>query len=455
MEVDFFQILIKVGLVAGISQFLSKYFETATRNQELEKYLKYSWIGATILYGLTTLFSVAESDKVFYYLLFAFIIFCTYELNDPKTSRTVLISTLPLFFISFISDFLETIFPKFHQTQLDKIGTLSGFATFWLIAFSIYSFRQTKKDRLQHQKEIEEHERLLAQKNTLEYQVSERTLELTEQKNALENSLTELRSTQNQLIQAEKMASLGELTAGIAHEIQNPLNFVNNFSEVSTELCQELKELIHNETYDKKYAEEILNDLVQNQEKITHHGKRASSIVKGMLMHSRTSSGQKELIDINELADEYLRLSYHGLRAKDQRNANNKPFNADFKTHFDPNLPKISIIPQDFGRVLLNLTNNAFYAVSKRDDNKGLVEVSTAKMLNSVEIRIKDNGIGIDEITQSKIFQPFFTTKPTGEGTGLGLSLAYEIITKGHGGTIECVSKVGEGTEFIISIPIL
>jgi two-component system, NtrC family, sensor kinase len=268
---------------------------------------------------------------------------------------------------------------------------------------------------------------------------------LASQKEQIESTLEKLKSTQAQLIQSEKLASLGELTAGIAHEIQNPLNFVNNFSEVSAELVTEMNLELDNG--DIESAKEISNDLKQNLDKIQHHGKRASSIVKGMLEHSRNSTGVKELTDINVLADEYLRLTYHGLRAKD------KSFNSDFKTDFDESLPKIEIILQDFGRVLLNLINNAFYAT--KGLKNPLVQVKTEKIEHSVIIIIKDNGSGMSEATKAKIFQPFFTTKPTGEGTGLGLSLAYDIVVKGHGGTIEVETKEGEGTTFIIQLPYL
>ena len=285
---------------------------------------------------------------------------------------------------------------------------------------------------------------------------------LQEQKDKVESTLKELKTTQTQLIQKEKLASLGELTAGIAHEIQNPLNFVNNFSEVSVEMIDEVLEERQKEEgeRDESLINELLSDLLQNQTKINHHGKRASNIVKGMLEHSRTSTGERVLTDINQLADEYLRLSYHGLRAK------NSSFNADFKTDFDPNLPKILVVPQEIGRVLLNLINNAFYAVSQRpnltclQDLSGLntyqptVTVTTKNLENTIEISVKDNGSGIPEIIKSKIFQPFFTTKPTGEGTGLGLSLSYDIVTKGHGGTLEVVSVEGEGSEFIVKLPI-
>ncbi len=278
----------------------------------------------------------------------------------------------------------------------------------------------------------------------------------------LEETLTNLKSTQAQLIQSEKMASLGELTAGIAHEIQNPLNFVNNFSEVNKELIGEMKTEIAKGNLEE--VKTIADDIESNEEKINHHGKRADAIVKGMLQHSRSSSGVKELTDINALCDEYLRLSYHGLRAKD------KSFNADFKTAFDLTIGKINIIPQDIGRVLLNLYNNAFYAVTERRklESMGLpagqagyeplVLVSTKKINDKIEIRISDNGNGIPQNITDKIFQPFFSTKPTGQGTGLGLSISYDII-KAHGGEIsvgsrgKVESKEGAGTTFFISLP--
>jgi len=288
--------------------------------------------------------------------------------------------------------------------------------------------------------------------------------EIEYQRDQTNKVLTALKQTQTQLVQSEKMASLGELTAGIAHEIQNPLNFVNNFSEVSTELIKEMVDEV-----DKGNTQEvkaIASDLIQNLEKINHHGQRAAAIVKGMLQHSRSSSGVKEPTDINALCDEYLRLSYHGLRAKD------KSFNATLKTDFDNSIGKINIIPQDIGRVVLNLINNAFYAV---DEKKKLnipgyeptVIVST-RLLNPLsggrgaEIRVTDNGNGIPQKIVDKIFQPFFTTKPTGQGTGLGLSLSYDIINA-HGGEIKVETKEvrpddpvgrGEGTTFIIQLTV-
>ncbi len=267
----------------------------------------------------------------------------------------------------------------------------------------------------------------------------------------IEKAYNELKQTQQQLIQSEKMASLGELTAGIAHEIQNPLNFVNNFSEVSKELAEEMKEELT--TGNAEVANEIASDLVQNLEKINYHGQRAAAIVKGMLQHSRQSSGKKEPTDINALADEYLRLAYHGLRAKD------KSFNAAFETNFDSTLPKLNVIPQDIGRVLLNIINNAFYAVNEKKKSAGLsatsyeplITVQTKKVNDKVEVIVTDNGNGIPQNIIDKIFQPFFTTKPTGQGTGLGLSLAYDIV-KAHGGELKVETKEGEGTTFIIQL---
>jgi len=302
-------------------------------------------------------------------------------------------------------------------------------------------------------------------------QAEEDLVKLQTEKKRAEDALTELRSTQAQLIQSEKMASLGELTAGIAHEIQNPLNFVNNFSEVSKELLDEMREAV--EKGDTDEAKEIMNDIIQNLEKINHHGKRADAIVKGMLQHSRASSATKELTDINKLADEYLRLAYHGLRAKD------KSFNATLKTEYDESIEPVNVVPQDIGRVILNLITNAFYAVTEKKtlrpdsyrdqgDNatqgfptferletlyEPTVTVSTKKISNKIEIKVADNGKGIPAKVLDKIFQPFFTTKPTGQGTGLGLSLAYDIV-KAHGGELKVETKEGEGSTFTIQIPI-
>jgi len=287
-------------------------------------------------------------------------------------------------------------------------------------------------------------------KRTTAILLEETIAELEQKRKAVEKTLSELKAAQAQLVQSEKMASLGELTAGIAHEIQNPLNFVNNFSEVSTELLEEMKEELQNGDLEEAFA--IADDLRQNLEKITHHGKRADGIVKGMLQHSRSSDGTKEPVDLNTVVDEYLRLAYHGMRAK------NKSFNATLETDYDGSIGEVTLVPQDMGRVLLNLLTNAFYAVNeKKEGHAGgyqpVVSVKTKRTETGVEIRVEDNGNGIPEEISAKIFQPFFTTKPTGQGTGLGLSLSYDIV-KAHGGEISVESEEGKGTQFNVILPV-
>jgi signal transduction histidine kinase len=273
---------------------------------------------------------------------------------------------------------------------------------------------------------------------------------LQHQKAITEQALQELKSTQAQLIQSEKMASLGELTAGIAHEIQNPLNFVNNFSEINKELLSELKEEARAGNIDEVL--QIADDIGDNENKIGYHGRRADSIVKGMLEHSRTTKGQRQPTELNALADEYLRLAYHGFRAKD------KSFNCTIQTPFDESIGKVSVVPQEIGRVLLNIFNNAFYAVAEKKrcvggDYEPTIIVNTKRHNDKVEIIVKDNGTGIPQKVIDKIFQPFFSTKPTGQGTGLGLSLSYDII-KAHGGELKVSSAEGEGATFIIALPL-
>jgi signal transduction histidine kinase len=324
------------------------------------------------------------------------------------------------------------------------------------LALSLYlsrDFAFTSKEleiKLQEVEQLSsEKQRILAQQNeTLEKKVTERTAQLNE-------SLMNLRTTQNQLIHSEKMASLGELTAGIAHEIQNPLNFVNNFSEVNVELSEELKDELQKANLPsevKLNLEPLIETILGNQEKIVHHGKRADSIVKSMLAHSRTSTGHTTATEINALVDEYLRLSYNGMRAKE------RSFQCSMQTDFDPGAGNINIVAQDIGRVLLNLFSNAFYAVFERKklNEAGydpLASVSTKRTTAQLIIKIRDNGSGIPEKVKDKIFQPFFTTKPTGQGTGLGLSLSYDII-KAHGGDINVETKEGEFTEFVVELPV-
>ena len=477
MNIDVVDVFTKTLITAGLMKFLRNYLETPVRLPQWDKVLKYAWVGTLIIMSFVSFFSIKFIDDQYYYFLLLAAIYIIYQMRDIRSSRLLLIAAVPFLVLGVVNDLLRDLTPEFYKSYGAFFTAAKSFAVFWTIGFSIYAQKQDKREKLLRQKNEEEKRLLEAQKNALETQVAERTAELTKQNDALETTLEQLKATQNQLIQSEKLASLGELTAGIAHEIQNPLNFVNNFAELSVELALELKEEVNKlpiPDKDKGLIEEILNDLTQNQEKINHHGKRASSIVKGMLEHSRASTGKKELTDINALADEYLRLSYHGLRAKD------KNFNASMETHFETPLSKIDIIPQDIGRVLLNLFNNAFYAglqkaklgingyepkvtvsthflalaTPKGVTSEGIEEANT-EGVGFIEIRVKDNGTGMPDSVKAKVFQPFFTTKPTGQGTGLGLSISYDIITKGHGGTIEIDTKEGEYTEFIIKLPYL
>ncbi|GAB3926869.1 hypothetical protein GCM10028827_18480 [Mucilaginibacter myungsuensis] len=348
-------------------------------------------------------------------------------------------SHYPLITVGLVSSVIDWLAPAFYE-KWDYI-----FVCGELMAFSWIFIRWAA-----NKKQREELQVANLRNAELDRLVELRTAELTQQKAELEKTIDLLKATQAQLIQQEKLASLGELTAGIAHEIQNPLNFVNNFSEVSIELMDEMAEELAKGDTEEVMA--IAGDIKQNLEKIIHHGKRADGIVKGMLQHSRASSDTKEPTDINKLADEYFRLAYHGLRAKD------KSFNAELVTSYTDGLPAITLVPQDVGRVLLNMFTNAFYAVHQKQkklgvDFKPVVSVTTSALNKAIEIRVKDNGTGIPDDIRDKILQPFFTTKPTGEGTGLGLSISYDIITKAHGGKIDINSTEGEGSEFIITLP--
>lgn len=372
-------------------------------------------------------------------ILFGLIYYGTKE-QDFAMQRSYLLANIPLAAMGVFNFLVQFFFDGFYDKYQQYFGWATLIAFAWIFGKWATSKKQEEELRISTERRAE-----------LESLVQERTIEIQKQKDELQETLQELKTTQAQLIQSEKMASLGELTAGIAHEIQNPLNFVNNFSEVTAELIEEMEEEL--KKGDKEEAIAIAADIKQNLEKIMHHGKRADGIVKGMLQHSRASSNVKEPTDINKLADEYLRLAYHGLRAKD------KSFNADLVTHFAEELPEANLVPQDIGRVLLNLFNNAFYAVKEKQkiagaEFKPVVEVTTLLKGKSLEIIVKDNGVGISDEIKEKILQPFFTTKPTGEGTGLGLSLSYDIVVKAHSGKIDVKSKKGEGSEFKISLPV-
>jgi signal transduction histidine kinase len=402
-------------------------------------------------------------NSVFFLMNFLLLISFFYR-KKPQDRFTGLavMAAVPAFFMWSVVYFINNFFnflsvrsgtvrpPLFmwleRNAYLVEMFFVAWFAVlFTWIMLQRYSLLRKQLTQQALDRERERSELMTIQKQELEVQVQQRTSEL-------QQSLENLKNTQQQLVQSEKMASLGELTAGIAHEIQNPLNFVNNFSEVNKELIAEMNQLLDEGKISE--ARQVATDIVKNEEKITEHGKRADGIVKSMLQHSRSSSGIKEPADINELAEEYLKLAYHGLRARD------KSFSAKFETDLDPSIGKIDIVSQDVGRVLLNLFNNAFYAVTAKKASAGVtsnyepsVKVSTRKNNHQVWISVSDNGNGIPQRNLGKIFQPFFTTKPTGDGTGLGLSLAYDIITKGHGGDIDVKTKEGEGTEFIIMLP--
>ncbi|GAB3793264.1 hypothetical protein GCM10028819_04610 [Spirosoma humi] len=445
-----------VLLAVGAFQFTRRFLDIPTRLPAWEPYFKKIWVVFGVLISLSALFSIDLSSGWVALGVSLIYVYMLMQLYYYQPARMVLLAVAPFLLFWILGSFIEHYAPSYYKHNDDFIDNSIGFSTIWLGTFLVIASRQKKtllKVEQERAQEAEERRIIEAKKQELEYLVAERTAEITQQKEELEHALVELKSTQNQLVQSEKMASLGELTAGIAHEIQNPLNFVNNFSEVSIELIDELAEEQGKPDRDLELEAELLTDLKQNLQKISHHGGRASSIVKGMLQHSRANTGQREAVDLNALCDEYLRLAYHGLRAKD------KSFNALFNTDLDASMGVVSVIPQDVSRVLLNLFTNAFYAVQQRQ-KKGLtpgyqptVTVSTRCVGNAAVITVSDNGTGIPEDLKQKIFQPFFTTKPTGEGTGLGLSLAYDIVTKGHNGTLEVESKEGEGTTFIIKLP--
>ncbi|WP_428665635.1 ATP-binding protein [Runella sp.] len=443
--------------------FVQKFLQTKERLPEWDQRLKYARF---VAFGLLAVEVISDTDfispPVFFGLLMLVSVPAYILRAQVSNARLLLWMIGPLglaFLIDNLADYWVHTFYKEHDNFFGSLKGIAMTASF-ILALVARNQQKTfdkalKEERTKREQEEEANRILELKKLDLETQVAERTAEILQQKEELQNALDNLKATQEQLIQSEKLASLGELTAGIAHEIQNPLNFVNNFSEVSVELLDELKgeRARAQADRDEGLEDEILNDIVQNLQKINHHGKRAASIVTGMLQHSRAGSGKKELTDLNALADEYLRLSYHGLRAKD------KSFNAKIVTDFDPDMPKTEVVSQDMGRVFLNLINNAFYAVQKKSQSEianydPTVWVSSKKTADELIVSVKDNGTGIPEEVQSKIFQPFFTTKPTGQGTGLGLSLAYDIVTKGHGGTMEMESVEGEGTTFVVSLPV-
>jgi signal transduction histidine kinase len=436
-----------------ISQRLLRWSKT-NDHQQWERLFRYAKFFSIFLFVSEFIPSASSITRWIWQIFLISLLLFAFKQDKMRSLRQYLLAFIPYVLVSLLTDLSALIMKDFYNRWNNYFDNASMLSVIWLVAILFSQYRQIKsaeKEKIKRQKEDEMNRAIAIRKVELEGLVTERTVELTKQKEELEYTLNELRTTQAQLIQSEKMASLGELTAGIAHEIQNPLNFVNNFSEVNTELISELEEERKKKNRNLKNEDDILKDLKENEQKINHHGKRAEAIVKGMLQHSRSSTGKKELTDINALADEYLRLSYHGLRAKD------KSFNATMETNFSPGIEPINVIPQDIGRVILNLINNAFYAVTEKKKQSGndyqpIVSVSTRKINGNIELRVKDNGIGIPQKVLDKIFQPFFTTKPSGQGTGLGLSMSYDIV-KAHGGDLKVETEEGEGSAFIILIP--
>jgi len=421
----------------------------------------------TFTKGYLNLFEIPFALLTFFIIPGLLLIICIMNLKSKiQSDRYLAYGAMPYLLLYILTGFVGIriedtpgsgnpftgwLFENFRILELITIALLISSFT-WVLFMRFNQLRKVniqqalEKERIAKENEVARNELILNQKIALEKEVEARTSDL-------KKSLAELKEAQSQLILNEKMASLGELTAGIAHEIQNPLNFVNNFSELNLELINEMEDNIDKGDFDT--VKDLANTVKDNEEKINQHGKRADGIVKSMLQHSRGTTTQKELTDINALCDEYLRLSYHGMRAKD------KSFNCEIKTEFDTSLPHLKIVPQDIGRVILNLINNAFYAAREKSKEfasnveafKPLVTVGTKRVNGKIEVFVKDNGRGIPDNIKEKIFQPFFTTKPTGHGTGLGLSLSYDII-KAHGGEIKVDTKDGEGTEFVISLPV-
>jgi len=452
------ELLMATPTALGLMYWGRKTLQLPERLPAYDRWLRQLWKPAVAVMALGLLGGGRVADWLDDFFLAAVLVlgvFICWQLRTYRPALLVGIGLLPYAVAQLLELLLRLVAPDWMKRQ-GGLDNVDGLCFMWMgiIFFIARSQHKTQQAEQAHRLAAEQEQRSIeSQTQTLEYEVGQRTAALSRQTNELRATLQELQATQDQLIQREKMASLGELTAGIAHEIQNPLNFVNNFADVSAELVAELAEERARPQRDADLEAELLADLRQNLQRISQHGKRASGIVRGMLAHSRQGSGERQPVDVNALCDEYLRLAYHGLRAKD------KAFNATLDTNFASGLPPVEAVAGDLGRVLLNLLTNAFYAVQKRQQQgaelgyQPTVRVATAAGHDEVLITVQDNGIGMSADVLQKLFQPFFTTKPVGEGTGLGLSLAHDIITKGHGGTLEVASQVGEGTTFSIQLP--
>lgn len=456
---------VEIILPILITAYLRKFLQTKTTLPKWHRVLSVIFYASiALLIVSATLGRWTSVAKWLGHALMIYLVYILFVEDVFRKARPILLAIAPFVLLLLVKDISQLMNINQNKTWKNLIDTALFFSVVWMFIMWLITNKQRKeleKERDRTKNEAEQKMLMESLKDQLEIQVQERTAELTQQKEELQHTLDELKSAQAQLIQAEKMASLGQLTAGIAHEIQNPLNFVNNFSDLNKEMLEELKEEISKplEQRDDVLGNELITDLIKNSEKINFHGKRADNIVKSMLQHSRASSSTKEPTDINALCDEYLRLAFHGMRAKE------KSFNSGMETVFDPSLDaaedgsgKINMVPQDIGRVLLNLLTNAFYEVNekRKESSEGyqpMVNVKTKRSQSNVLIEVTDNGRGIPESVRQKIFQPFFTTKPTGEGTGLGLSLSYDIV-KAHGGELSVSSVPGESTTFKILLPI-
>ena len=443
-------------MAIGLVYWGRKALDVPTRLPQWDRWLTRLWRPVAVIVGLGLVFGGPVFDwldNVFMALVLCVGLAIGWQLRTYRPALYMAVALLPGTLLLIVEIAAR---PFTHALDTGMVDNLEGLVLCWGGAFLLVARSQAKslKAEAEARRAAEQEQQTIeTQSQTLEYEVGLRTAALARQTDELRATLAELQATQDQLIQSEKMASLGELTAGIAHEIQNPLNFVNNFADVSVELVAELAEERARPTRDRTLEAELLADLKQNLHRIAQHGGRAAGIVRGMLEHSRASTGERQPTDVNALADEYLRLAYHGLRAKD------KSFNATLLPELANGLPRVQAVAGDLGRVLLNLFTNAFYAVQKRQQAgeagyAPTVGVRTELAGERVRIVVSDNGTGMPAEVQARIFQPFFTTKPSGEGTGLGLSLAHDIVVQGHGGTLSVESQPGAGTEFTITLPV-
>ena len=444
-----------------ISLFLLLYLKKNPGPQplpgEIQKWFKWGMIAAGVLIGL----GISNLPPQILYELISFVLvggIIYLILNTPELEfqKTLAITPLPIIGVQLLKYLVKTISLNTYDNIENYLDAAGFFALIWAVTMWFNHRKQIKELEIERiiSKEQERQLRATAeQKNQLEVLVAERTSEIRQQKEELQQALDHLKDTQEQLIQQEKLASLGQLTAGIAHEIKNPLNFVNNFSELSQDFIDEIEEELDKavDFTQKENIKELLEDVKSNLSKIRHHGSRADSIVKSMLMHSRGGTGTKDPTDLNALIREYANLAFHGMRA------NPNPINVDIQLNLDEQLPKISLNAEDFSRVILNLVKNAFDAMREKiakagNEYKAKVEIRTKDLGDSVLIEVEDNGPGVPDEIRDKLLMPFFTTKKGTEGTGLGLSITHDII-KSHEGTLNIESEVGVFTRFSIVLP--